>query len=119
MKIWIKSNSEVTGEAIRSQSELPKLSQGSVLNPGEVFAEIPESVQKHLEAGNIDADDLNAAIIEWSDADEGDLYLDSSNFEYVDIINLTPEHCTFLRNNLQDWLHDYGEELDEEYELEE
>lgn len=82
----------------------------------EFSCDIPENVRRHFEAGNIGPQDLEWEIQDWEGMGDADIRVDS-NGEWVDIQDLKKDAYDLCEEQFESWLEDYGDQLDEEYEL--
>lgn len=80
----------------------------------EIDFDIPDNVQAHIDAGNIDAGDLGHEINNWEYLEDAFVYVNPGG-GYVNISELSKEAYDEVENFMYQWLEQYGEDLDNEF----
>ena len=73
----------------------------------------PESVYKHLQAGNISERDFQWEVESWDNVRDADRV--EVGEDYVSIYGLKRDDYDMVEEYLADWLEDYGQQLNDEY----
>lgn len=82
----------------------------------EFSCDLPENVYRHLDAGNVSSADIEYEIEGWDGMEGADIQVDS-NGQWVSIQNLKKDAYDLCEDSLERWLEQYGDDLDQEYEL--